>query len=77
MKSKKKINWFLVCYELIEYGKDLLLVLAAMALCWLIISLLTGCGFSIPLGERHRADIWIDGRIVPTEELPPIWLGDK
>jgi hypothetical protein len=42
-----------------------------------IVTITSGCAFSIPINDRVRCDIQIDAQLISTEQLPAIWLNDK
>jgi hypothetical protein len=72
-----KTDWELFKYRLIEGVKDVFVLLAAVVLTALLIATLSGCAFSLPIGQRHRMDVQIHAQLTGTEPLPDIWLGDK
>jgi hypothetical protein len=52
-------------------------MLLGVALGIAIVTIASGCAFSIPINDRVRCDIQIDAQLTSTEPLPAIWLNDK
>jgi hypothetical protein len=60
------------CYENQIWLKfwQVIVMLLGIALTIAIVTIASGCGFSVPLSERVRCDIQIDAQFVTTEPLP-------